>query len=504
MPADTHTTLPGSPSPADVSFLIEECVIAIDGPAGSGKSTTARAIAGELGLLYIDTGAMYRALTWAARQSGIPTGNGAALCQLLRASRLELVPGRHEPTVLWNGQNITSAIRTPKVDASVSEVSAHGKVRRVMVERQRALGRGGGVVMEGRDIGSVVFPLAQAKVFLGASLPARVERRYRQYRRAGKEVARDRIRSELEQRDRLDSDRSESPLTVSPDAIVLDTSNWSLSEQIVRVKKTILKSLQQRRRTIQESARHGDLLLKYRVAYGAMSAMARFYGLREVWLEGHAVPKGCIIASNHVSWWDPPIVGATLRRSRIRTIAKAELFRFPPFGALFRFLDTIPIQRSGYDSRAFNAAISSLRAGHNIFIFPEGTRRPIGRPGPVRNGLGILIQKTRADLLPVFVRGTCHLEPGGSRISPLEVWYGPLVRMHALDYLAQLHDNRTINGMIARLCETIFLELQARSYAETPPSDWELAESRRQYHARRAKTERLFGGRGGKAGDSRL
>jgi cytidylate kinase len=468
-------------------------VIAIDGPAGSGKSTTARAVAARLALLYVDTGAMYRALAWAALQQGIPTGEAAPLAELLRGATLELLPGKRTTTVVWNGKDITAAIRQPEVDASVSAVSSHRAVRQEMVERQRCLGRTRGVVMEGRDIGSVVFPLAQVKIFLDASLEARVERRVRQYRKSGLEMAQDRIRSELIRRDQQDSDRAESPLTIAPDAVVLDTSNWQLAEQIERVVETIHTCLQQRQRTVAEAARPTSFLTKYRVAYSAMTALARFYGLREVRLEGTETPQGCIIACNHVSWWDPPILGATLRRCRVRTIAKAELFRFPPFGALFRYLDTIPIQRSGYDSRAFNAAIASLKAGHNIFIFPEGTRRPICRPGPVRNGLGILVQKTQAAVQPVFVRGTCHLEPGGSDLSPLEVWYGPLVRMHALDHLQQNFDNRTINGMIAGLFEAIYWDLQARSFAENPPTDWELAESERQERKRRAKTERLFG-----------
>ncbi len=486
---------------AEAKPLLADSVIAIDGPAGSGKSTCAQALAAKLGLTYIDTGAMYRALAWSALHAGVPPSAEGELIAILREARIELKPGKRQTTVLWNGQDVSAAIRTPEVDQVVSEVSAHAAVRREMVNRQRVLGRTAGVVMEGRDIGSVVFPLATVKIYLDASLAARVERRFRQYRQAGQVMTRQQLEAELAARDRQDSQRQESPLAISPDAIVLDTSAWSLPEQIDQVTQAVMNTLAERRRTVEAARTPDPILPKYAMAYHVFQALARFYGLRTIWLEGASLSKGCIVACNHISWWDPPIVGATLQRCRVHTLAKAELFRFPPAGAFFRFLDSIPIQRTGYDNRAFNQAIAALKAGNNLFIFPEGTRRPIGQPGPVRNGLGILVQKTNAPVQTIFVRGTCHLEPGGSNLSPLEVWYAPLVRMHALQVLAERHDYRSINRQVAQLCEAIYRELQARSYAENPPTDWELSASVSQEKSLRAKSERLFGPKGPVAGE---
>jgi cytidylate kinase len=488
------TTESLSPLPdAAGADLSANCVIAIDGPAGSGKSTTAQAIAERYGFVYIDTGAMYRALTWAALEKGVPTESADDLADLLRTSELQLQRDRRKTVVVWNGQDISVAIRTTAIDAQVSAVSRHSSVRRLMVERQRELGRAGGVVMEGRDIGSVVFPLATVKIYLDASLAARVERRYRQYRQANQEVASEKIRDELLARDKQDSERTESPLTISPDACVLDTSRWSLPEQIAACTRAVGQVVWERQRTVAAAQQPEPLLLKYSWAYKSFAALSRFFGMREIWLEGRAIPKGSIIASNHVSWWDPPIVGTTLRRSRIRTLAKAELFRIPPMGQFFHFLDAIPIQRSGFDRNAFQTAIATLQQGDNICIFPEGTRRPICKPGPVRSGLGILAQETGAPIQPVFVRGTCHLEPGGSRVSPLEVWLGPLVRMYALPTLRERLTRKEITARIANLCEAIFWELQSRSFAEIPPTDWELNESERQEKAYQTKFTRLFG-----------
>ncbi len=476
--------------------LLSTCVIAIDGPAGSGKSTTAQALAERFSLLYVDTGAMYRALTWAALQAGIPTDAGDDLVDQLRTANLELRSAKRDQSVLWNGQDITEAVRTPAVDAAVSTVSSHAAVRENMVERQRELGRNRGVVMEGRDIGSVVFPLATVKIYLDASLEARVHRRYRQYRLAGQEVDRALIRDELAARDKRDSERSESPLTISPDACVLETSRWSLQEQIECAARTVRILVAERCRTAAAAALpDGYLSLKYRWAYSGFEALAQFYGVRRIYMEGAGVVKGCIIACNHISWWDPPLAGSVLTRWPVNTLAKAELFRYPPLSTFIRYLDTIPIQRSGYDRQAFSAAVASLDRGNNVFIFPEGTRRPICKPGPVRSGLGILLQATSAPLQPVFVRGTCHLEPGGSRVSPPEVRVGPLVRMHGLPTLCQLYDRKNVTERIARFCNAIFWELQARSFAEHPPTDWELAESERQDRAYKAKFKHLFGHR---------
>ncbi len=482
---------------ADPALLPRDAVIAIDGPAGSGKSTTARALAHRFDLLYIDTGAMYRALTLAAAGAGVSPDDGDGLARLLAGANLELRPGRGEVTVLWNGKDISQAIRTPEVDAAVSAVSAHPQVRRDMVRRQQAFGRRGGVVMEGRDIGSVVFPLATAKIFLQASLQARVERRVRQFRQRGREVAREDVARDLAARDRLDSEREASPLVVSPDALVVDSSAMSLDEQNETCARAALvnPALDRELDTDLESAR-ARWPFHYRLAFGIFSAVGRFYGLRQYGFAGGPVPRGVVIACNHISLWDPPLMGGTLKRYPVRTLAKAELFRPAwPMGAFFRWLDTIPIRRRGYDEAAFREATAALDAGQNLLIFPEGTRQPVGDPGPVKNGLGILIQATRAPLLPLFIRGSYGRQPGGSTLSPLEVSYGPVIRWHALDLLLESLDAKTVSRRLAHVCEAAWRELQERSYARHPRTAFEEALGVEQQQRFAARHRRLFGDR---------
>lgn len=469
----TSTRASGLPS-AESTLLPPDAVIAIDGPAGSGKSTTARHLADRFGLLYIDSGAMYRALTHAALEQGVPVEDEAALAALLQAADLELVPGRGDVTVRWNGKDVSAAIRTPEVEARVSAVASHPAVRREMVGRQQVLGRRGGVVMEGRDIGSVVFPLATAKIFLSASLADRVERRLKQYRQRGREVSREELARDVAERDRKDSERATSPLQIGPDAIVVDSSGLGLDQQNELCARACLvnPALDAELDTDREQA-YRECPSHYRFAYLIMRGLARFYGLRQYGLENQALPRGCIIAANHVSVWDPPLVGSTFHRYPVHTLAKAELFRFPPLGALFRWVDSIPIRRKGYDANAFAEAVAVLEKRRNLLIFPEGTRRAIGHPGPVRNGLGIAVQATRAPVVPVFIRGTYGRRPGGSTLSPLEVSYGPAIRWHGLDALLAQVEPREVSRIIARLCEDAFRELQARSFARTPQTDFE-------------------------------
>jgi cytidylate kinase len=480
--------------PLDPQLIPPDAVIAIDGPAGSGKSTTARALAEIFDLLYIDTGAMYRALTQAALAEGVHPGDAESLTGLLKDAKLELKTGKGDVTVFWNGKDVSRAIRTPEVEAAVSEVSSHPSVRTNMVERQQVMGRQGGVVMEGRDIGSVVFPLATAKIFLSASLEARVERRFRQYQQRGLDVSRKELFQDLADRDRQDSQRETSPLQVSPDAIVVDSSDLNLDQQNEVCARACLvnPSLDLELDTdLVTSLR--EMPWHYRLAYSVFGSLARFFGLRQVGNEGGALARGVIVAANHVSNWDPPLIGSTFHRHPVHTLAKSELFKIWPMGLFFRWIDSIPIERKGYDATAFDEASERLAEGATLLIFPEGTRRAIGHPGPVKNGLGILVQATGAPTQPLFIRGSYGRQPGGSTESPLEVRFGPVIRWHGLADLVRDHDKKEVSRRIADLCEAAFGELQARSFAETPQTAFEKALGASQLEKFARRHEKVFG-----------
>jgi cytidylate kinase len=484
--------MPRMPTAEDLraagAIVPRDAVVAIDGPAGSGKSTTARAVARRLGLLYVDTGAMYRALTRAALDAGVAPDDGSQLARLLDGADLRLRPGEKEVQVLWNGRDVSRAIRSAEVDAHVSAVSAHPGVRERMVERQRELGRRGGVVMEGRDIGSVVFPLATCKLYLDATVDARADRRWRQFRERGQDADRAAVRDDLVARDRQDAGRQQSPLIIAPDAVVLDTSEWTLERQLDQATLACrINPWLARRLDWDPDTAWRALPRKYRLVYHALAPVGGLLGQRVVGRPRPTVPPGVILASNHVSWFDPPLVGLTFRRGPVRTIAKRELFAGPLASAFFRWMDAIPINRRGFDVEAFTAAREALARGENLFLFPEGTRRPVGDPGPVKGGLGILAQETGAPILPIFVRGTCALQFGGNAASPLEVRYGPVVHLHGLRRLQELLDRKEVTKRVGDLFLAMIRELQARSFAAMPESDLERALRLRQRRKYRRK-----------------
>ena len=212
-------------------------VVAIDGPAGAGKSTIARQVAGKLGFAYIDTGAMYRAVTWKLLQTG-EAFSPALAGELAQRIRIVFVPEGEINRVLVDGTEVTRAIRSIEVTSLVSKVAAVPAVRDAMVDQQRRMGMEGGIVMDGRDIGTVVFPAAQCKIFLTASVEERALRRGKELAAKGEAVNYEQLRTAIARRDKEDSERAVSPLRQAEDAIYLDTTEMDITrvtEEILRL-----------------------------------------------------------------------------------------------------------------------------------------------------------------------------------------------------------------------------------------------------------------------------
>ena len=216
-------------------------IVAIDGPAGAGKSTVTRRLAHKLGLLYLDTGAMYRAVTWLVMESGIAMSDGEAIANLLQDLDLKLISpnGAELPTqVLVNGREVTNAIRTLEVTANVSEIASKASVREKLVEMQQQWGKKGGLIAEGRDIGTHVFPDAELKIFLTASVAERARRRWQDLQNQGQEnIDIKQLERDIQQRDERDSNRAIAPLKKADDAIELVTDNLAIDEVVAKIAK---------------------------------------------------------------------------------------------------------------------------------------------------------------------------------------------------------------------------------------------------------------------------
>jgi cytidylate kinase len=223
--------------------IIDSLTIAIDGPSAAGKSTIGELLAERLGYLYLDTGALYRAVTWVALERGIPIEDERAIVSLSESLQIDIITpevddGR-QYTVLADGDDVTWEIRRPEVDAAVSPVSAYAGVRETLLEKQRNAARGGGVVAVGRDIGTVVLPDADLKIYLDASPEERARRRHNQLAERGQKRDFEELLEEIQRRDEYDSQRSVAPLRSAPDAVVIDTDNLGVEQVLDEVLRRV-------------------------------------------------------------------------------------------------------------------------------------------------------------------------------------------------------------------------------------------------------------------------
>jgi cytidylate kinase len=220
-------------------------IIAIDGPSGAGKSTLAKRLAKELRFIYLDTGAMYRALALKVLRQGVDLADDARLEELIAETEIDLQESHGKLEVLLDGEDVAAQIRTPEVSQMASKVSALRVVRSRMLELQRMMGKRGSVVAEGRDIGTVIFPEAEVKVFLDASVGERARRRYDELKAAGRVVDLDETRREIEERDKRDSERDVAPLRKADDALTIDSSSVNADEVAARVLARIQNELRE-------------------------------------------------------------------------------------------------------------------------------------------------------------------------------------------------------------------------------------------------------------------
>lgn len=407
-------------------------VIALDGPASSGKSSVGAAAAKELGYRFCDTGLLYRAVAWLALHRGVDAVASPELVALVSEIRLLDVGDGRLAHVAIDGIDRTDEVRGPEVDAAVSRYAKIAELRAALLGFQRSLAADGRMIMAGRDIGTVVLTDADLKIYLDAPVEERAARRAAERGFGPGSPEAIEILDELRRRDSVDSGREVAPLRVASDAVVLNTAGNAFETTVRLVVDAIRKteaaaagpaSRRERtpraqRRPIRQSAIATRMTFLISFLSWVMRVVVRIMVRFRIEGDIASVPRtgAVIMAANHASSADPVLIGAFLGpilNRPLNWLGKRELFELPVMGWLLRNGGIHPVDREAADLEAFRAAMRVLEAGQMLAIFPEGTRSRDGALQQVREGAGMLALRSGAQVLPVAVIDSDLMWPRG-------------------------------------------------------------------------------------------
>lgn len=370
-------------------------IITIDGPSGTGKTTIARHLATRLGFVYFDTGAMYRALTWYVLEQNVDIQNQQALELLLDHFSFNIEEKESQKRYFVGSVDVTEAIRSPVVTAHVSAVAAQKKVREALLDVQHQFAKNKDAVFEGRDLGTVVFPNAELKIFLTADPQIRAERRLLEFMEKSPDMLLDKqtVLKDIQQRDALDSQREVAPLKCPQGAHCIDTTSLSIEQVVEQIAAYIKKP----------PAKKGGKL--YRFIIIIVRLFFTLFYRHKVYGAHHFCPGGAIIAPNHVSNFDPPIV-AISAPEELHFLAKETLFTNPLFGKLIRSLNAHPVKGNAGDIAVLKMVCGLLHEGKKILLFPEGKRADRDELDTLKPGIALLVARSKAAVIPTYVYGT--------------------------------------------------------------------------------------------------
>ena len=367
--------------------------IAIDGPSGAGKSTLADALSEKLGCIHLDTGAIYRTVALFVIESGVDPKDTEGVIALIPKTdiKIEYIDGKQR--MLMSGEDVTGRIRTPEISAGASVVSAIPEVRTYLLDLQRDFARKNSVIMDGRDIGTVILPNATVKFFMTASDDARAERRCAELREKGENVTLDDVKAAMAKRDENDKNRKTAPAIPADDAIPLDNSG-SFDETVKKALKIIKK-------TIRKKRRNEPLFAFWKHLLRPVFTLVWLLNIRRPKDEDEG--RGLIIASNHISALDPVYLALRLKR-QVWFMAKAELGEAPFLGRLIaRF--GVTVKRGQADVGAIRKSVEILKENKALCVFPQGTRMKEVHPKETefKSGVGMMAFHSKCDVLPAYI-----------------------------------------------------------------------------------------------------
>ncbi|MBR1739010.1 MAG: (d)CMP kinase [Ruminococcus sp.] len=400
--------------------------IALDGPSGAGKSTIAKAVAAKMKYVYVDTGAMYRSVACYVIEQGIDVEDKEKIIESLPDISIELKYIDGAQHVLLNGEDVSDRIRTPEVSMSASKVSAVPEVRSFLFDLQQNMAKENDIIMDGRDIGTVVLPNADVKIFLTASAEERANRRFKELQEKGDPSTYEEVLRDIEQRDYNDTHRETAPLKKAEDAVEVDTTKLDLQQSIDEICRVINEKLGSKNETKEEEAqkktecrsreimpvrpiskKHKLTVFKmffYTILrYIVLGLYHIYYNIRFEGTENIPKDGGNIFASNHRSYQDPVFI-ALHTRVPLSYMAKEELFKQnKAFTLLIKTFGAFPVSRGKGDTAVIDTSIEKLEKGRNLAIFPEGTRSMDGKVGKGKTGVALIAAVAQTKVIPVGI-----------------------------------------------------------------------------------------------------
>ena len=380
-------------------------IIAVDGPSGTGKGTITKLVAEKFDFQYLDTGAMYRCVTLKMINEKVGLEDEEKIENILKNIKIDLDGDK----IFLDGTDVSKRIREEDVTKLVSQVSHIPIVRTSMVELQRRISEGKSVILDGRDIGTNVFPNAEVKIYLDASTEERAKRRFKQNKEKGIDIPFEEVKKNIEFRDNNDKNSKVGTLKKAKDAVYIDTTNLSIKQVQRKVVKVIKKKQKQIKKIENAYVMTKDTPLKkfaHGLIKGFLGLLYRIvYRPKVVGLENFPKDEGFIICSKHINYLDAAGI-ILLNKKNIRFIAKADLYRFGILSWLGHLFNIIPVKRGKSDINSIKLCLKALKNKEILGIFPEGTRKGLEKHMKVKNGAVFLAEKAKVKIVPVGIQGS--------------------------------------------------------------------------------------------------